>query len=159
MDDLLASSSSGSTPSIELQPSHTRLNAQCTPSSAIIVKRQPIPRKGHTKSRRGCFSCKKRKIKCQETKPQCENCQKAGILCEYPRSAVYSSFTSQSPAPQTVPFQSTPTIFSMKDLQLFHHFLVRAYPRLPVGASTVWTMEIPKFAHEVRNSTFIKGRS
>lgn len=161
LEDSSDSSSSRFTPEqgestmIGLQPSDSWLSAQCKPPSATLVKRRPIPRKGHTKSRRGCFSCKKRKIKCQETKPKCENCQKVGVLCEYPKPAVYSPVPSASPASH-VQLQSTPTVFSIRDMQLFHHFLVRAYPTLPVGADTVWTMEIPKVAHEVRNSALME---
>lgn len=149
----MASSSPASHPRMEVQLSNAKADAQHKPSSDDFTRRRPIPRKGHTKSRRGCFSCKKRKIKCQETKPRCENCQKVGIICEYSRSAVDSLVKFLSPTPQVVPLQSTPTILSMEDLRSFHHFLFRAYPRLPVGASRVWTVEIPQFAHEVRNLT------
>jgi hypothetical protein len=80
------------------------------------------------------------------------------VLCEYPRPAVYSPVPSVSPVP-LVQLQSTPTVFSVKDMQLFHHFLVQAYPTWPVGADTVWTMEIPKVAHKVRNFTLIEDRN
>jgi hypothetical protein len=110
------------------------------------VRNKPIPRKGHTKSRRGCFNCKRRKIKCQETQPACGNCEKAGIVCEYPR-IVQQQQSESSIIRQP---QATNASFSMTDMRLFHHFLVRAYPHLPVGADAVWTLEVPAFAHEVR---------
>ncbi|KGK34498.1 hypothetical protein JL09_g6355 [Pichia kudriavzevii] len=31
----------------------------------------------------GCLCCRKRKIKCDETKPHCQNCIKSGYLCEW----------------------------------------------------------------------------
>lgn len=34
-----------------------------------------------TKSRNGCVTCKKRRLKCDETKPLCQNCIKKGIVC------------------------------------------------------------------------------
>lgn len=34
-----------------------------------------------TKSRNGCVTCKKRRLKCDETKPFCMNCIKKGIVC------------------------------------------------------------------------------
>lgn len=154
LDQPLASTSSES----EAQPTDPRVKAQNERLRAPLIKRRPIPRKGHTKSRRGCFGCKKRKIKCQETKPQCGNCEKAGMLCEYPRADVDSLVSLQQPAPQTVSLQATPTILSMKDLQSFHRFLFQAYPRLPVGASRLWTVEIPKVAHEVRNSILMRDQ-
>jgi Fungal specific transcription factor domain/Fungal Zn(2)-Cys(6) binuclear cluster domain len=94
--------------------------------------------------RNGCFTCKKRRIKCQETRPSCLNCQRAGFACEYP----------QHHSQELVPFnpilqpQATPTVFSMTDMRLFHHFLTLGYPHLPVGADEVWTLKIPAFSHE-----------
>lgn len=41
------------------------------------------PRKSHVKSRKGCGNCKRRRIKCDEEKPQCFNCIKHGVNCDY----------------------------------------------------------------------------
>lgn len=35
----------------------------------------------------------------------------------------------------------------MADMRLFHHFLITAYPHLPVGADKIWITVIPSFAH------------
>lgn len=59
-------------------------------TSEIQRQKQRLERRGHTKSRRGCFNCKRRRIKCQETAPACGHCVKTGLTCEYP------------PAPQVV---------------------------------------------------------
>jgi Fungal Zn(2)-Cys(6) binuclear cluster domain len=121
----------------------------------IPIRRRPIPRKGHTKSRRGCYTCKKRKIKCQETWPICGHCEKAGMKCEYPNPPPGAHYTGAhltpvlaSAAPMLQP-QATPTLFSLKDMQFFHHFLFRAYPHLPVGADQLWTTSMPAVAHKV----------
>ncbi|KAK7948255.1 uncharacterized protein PG986_009141 [Apiospora aurea] len=53
-------------------------------ASNNLAKKQRLERKGHTKSRRGCYNCKRRRIKCQETYPSCGHCTKAGLNCEYP---------------------------------------------------------------------------
>ncbi|KAM5363550.1 hypothetical protein ACJZ2D_011934 [Fusarium nematophilum] len=58
-------------------------------ASTELVSRQPtqkqrLERRGHTKSRRGCYNCKRRRIKCQETRPACGHCTKTGLKCEYP---------------------------------------------------------------------------
>jgi hypothetical protein len=37
----------------------------------------------------------------------------------------------------------------MADMRLFHHFLITAYPHLPVGADKIWVTVIPSFAHNV----------
>ncbi|KAF2273214.1 uncharacterized protein EI97DRAFT_164434 [Westerdykella ornata] len=111
--------------------------------------RKPIPRKGHTKSRRGCFNCKRRRIKCNEKHPECNHCIKAGLQCEYPANIIQSGHrTPTSPSPQEmVHLRSTPGAFTMSDMRLFHHFLITAYPHLPVGADKIWITVIPGFAH------------
>jgi len=41
------------------------------------------PRRSHTKSRKGCETCKRRHIRCDENFPQCRNCTKHKIRCPY----------------------------------------------------------------------------
>ncbi|KAF4969371.1 hypothetical protein FZEAL_10231 [Fusarium zealandicum] len=50
------------------------------------AQKQRLERRGHTKSRRGCYNCKRRRVKCQETRPACGHCMKTGLKCEYPVS-------------------------------------------------------------------------
>jgi hypothetical protein len=85
------------------------LNGESAPSQP----RKPIPRKGHTKSRRGCFNCKRRRIKCNERHPQCNHCIKAGLKCEYPANIIQSGHRTPSiPSPQElVHLRSTPGTF------------------------------------------------
>ncbi|KAJ8103614.1 hypothetical protein POJ06DRAFT_242448 [Lipomyces tetrasporus] len=40
-------------------------------------------RRSHSKSRLGCFQCKKRRVKCDEKVPCCGNCAKQKITCNY----------------------------------------------------------------------------
>ncbi|KAK3309322.1 uncharacterized protein B0T15DRAFT_515217 [Chaetomium strumarium] len=44
-------------------------------------------RKFHRKSRLGCSNCKLRRVKCDETKPECKNCRSYGVLCSYRSNA------------------------------------------------------------------------
>ncbi|KAH8742420.1 hypothetical protein F5883DRAFT_442370, partial [Diaporthe sp. PMI_573] len=37
----------------------------------------------HRKSRLGCLQCKRRKIKCDETRPACLNCIRREVSCAY----------------------------------------------------------------------------
>ncbi|KAF4500076.1 Sterol uptake control 2 [Fusarium agapanthi] len=85
-----------------------------SPSSLISghPRRRPIPRKGHTKSRRGCFHCE-------------------GLM----------TLTSPRPAQPISQAQ-----FSMVDLHFFHHFLLHAYPGLPIQGEEVWK-EVAKYSH------------
>jgi hypothetical protein len=81
--------------------------------SAPPQPRKPIPRKGHTKSRRGCFNCKRRRIKCNERHPECNHCIKAGLSCEYPANIIQATQRStNSPNPHEVAnLRSTPGMF------------------------------------------------
>ncbi|RYC91859.1 hypothetical protein BFJ63_vAg5300 [Fusarium oxysporum f. sp. narcissi] len=40
-------------------------------------------RRSHTKSRMGCFTCKRRHIRCDENYPQCQNCTKHKVKCSF----------------------------------------------------------------------------
>ncbi|KAJ5103032.1 hypothetical protein N7532_003561 [Penicillium argentinense] len=40
-------------------------------------------RRAHKKSRGGCVTCKKRRVKCDEQKPLCQKCQNKGLVCSY----------------------------------------------------------------------------
>ncbi|KAF2757154.1 hypothetical protein EJ05DRAFT_57176 [Pseudovirgaria hyperparasitica] len=48
-------------------------------------------RRSHTKSRKGCRTCKKRHIRCDEAFPQCRNCTKHQVRCDYMDSPSVSS--------------------------------------------------------------------
>jgi len=109
---------------------------------SVRVRRKPIPRKGHTKSRRGCYNCKSRKVKCQENLPTCLNCNRIGLVCEYPEPA---QALIRRPAPPPLPAPEAPietipapTMFSVDDLRFFHHFVVTAYPPLPIKRDDIW---------------------
>ncbi|KAH7323519.1 hypothetical protein BKA65DRAFT_598120 [Rhexocercosporidium sp. MPI-PUGE-AT-0058] len=110
-------------------------------------ERDRPPRKGHKKSRRGCYECKRRKIKCQETHPSCSNCIRLSLRCRYhPDSA---SVVTRS-APLLQPFSSLQiaNVFSLTDIRLFHHFLVAAWPHLPVRADNVWLEYVVPIGHQ-----------
>ncbi|KAH7029528.1 uncharacterized protein B0I36DRAFT_133500 [Microdochium trichocladiopsis] len=101
------------------------------------TRRRPIPRKGHTKSRTGCFNCKRRKVKCQENQPRCAQCQRLGLSCEYPISqktvlSVHSNVTHGAPP------HAVPSALELQDLKFFYHFMTDAYPPLPLGCDEVW---------------------
>ncbi|KAK6461071.1 fungal-specific transcription factor domain-containing protein [Scheffersomyces coipomensis] len=51
-------------------------NSTNSSSAGPAIVKQKI-----TKSRNGCLTCKKKRLKCDETKPACLNCQKKNIEC------------------------------------------------------------------------------
>lgn len=46
-------------------------------------KNTGFKRKFHLKSRKGCSTCKKRRVKCDEAKPLCNNCVRMKLVCGY----------------------------------------------------------------------------
>ncbi|KAF2714821.1 hypothetical protein K504DRAFT_395531 [Pleomassaria siparia CBS 279.74] len=48
-------------------------------------------RRSHPKSRLGCANCKRRRIKCDESKPKCNNCIKHSVICSFSSSSQPSS--------------------------------------------------------------------
>ncbi|XRM45013.1 transcription factor [Aspergillus tubingensis] len=86
---------------------------------------QKLSRKGHRKSRLGCKTCKRRRVKCDEIKPHCTNCLRHSIECDYssqpqtdsnstPPSQQSDSVSPQSQGPSTDSYtfySSTPTNF------------------------------------------------
>lgn len=60
-------------------------------------RKHPLPAPGQIKvtkgrSKTGCITCRRRKKKCDETKPTCLNCQKNSVVCEgYPAKEIWKS--------------------------------------------------------------------
>ncbi|KAL3595493.1 hypothetical protein FPOAC2_09829 [Fusarium poae] len=54
----------------------------------IITVEQEKPvssasRKSHARSRTGCSQCKNRRVRCDEQRPVCLNCDTSGLSCNY----------------------------------------------------------------------------
>ncbi|CAI6080363.1 unnamed protein product [Clonostachys chloroleuca] len=120
----------------EASPSENETGAR----DEAIINRKIIPRRGHTKSRRGCVTCKRRRVKCPENTPVCRNCERLGLFCQY---GVMGDLGSHPSAP----LQSTGGHFSIGDFQLFHHFVLYAYPPLPIQGKAVWD-GVCQFSHQ-----------
>lgn len=131
-------------------------------------------RKGRTKSRTGCFNCKRARIKvchpttcafartvahppqCKENRPICDYCLHRDLNCEWPDLQINHSGTlARKPAGQaetsisTNPQYSMPPVFTIQDFRLFNHFVQNAYPHHPIGDSSVWRHEIPTISSDV----------
>ncbi|PGG99003.1 hypothetical protein GX51_06501 [Blastomyces parvus] len=53
------------------------------PKETVYHARRP-----HRKSRTGCLNCKKRRVKCDEAKPNCQRCETYGVSCDYSALAI-----------------------------------------------------------------------
>ncbi|OBT64797.1 hypothetical protein VE03_06498 [Pseudogymnoascus sp. 23342-1-I1] len=57
-------------------------------------QRRPAPGADHVKHRRtrsGCYTCRSRRVKCDEGRPTCERCKKGSRECSYPDTAPSTS--------------------------------------------------------------------
>ncbi|KAG2730952.1 hypothetical protein G9P44_006101 [Scheffersomyces stipitis] len=58
-------------------PSHQGAGSPYEENNALMNKRRIIKRRTRT----GCFTCRKRRIKCDERKPTCYNCERSKKVC------------------------------------------------------------------------------
>ncbi|PYI02533.1 putative C6 finger domain protein [Aspergillus sclerotiicarbonarius CBS 121057] len=130
----------------------------------ISIKTRPRARRSHPKSRLGCLSCKRRRIKCDEQKPICSTCHFRSTSCAYPTPQVRDGRKPQSPTstkpstkPSTTNTRELGAIFceapvrpgiSLADLDLFHHFATSTYRTLAneVGGSSIWQHHVLKWS-------------
>ncbi|KUJ10546.1 C6 zinc finger protein [Mollisia scopiformis] len=125
-----------------------------------------VSRKSHRKSRNGCQNCKRRRIKCNEEKPQCNNCLKHSDKCSFlitsqvsatgPRIQ-YHGLDSQSASPNisnSSPSLNEGSVFgqshmlNLMDLELLHNYNTStAYTLSNIAAlQSFFRVNIPKFA-------------
>lgn len=55
-------------------------------SSETVIRDRMVVRRSHRKSRLGCLTCKKRRVKCDEKGPPCGQCMSRLIKCEYAKA-------------------------------------------------------------------------
>ncbi|KAI2466694.1 hypothetical protein F4781DRAFT_339578 [Annulohypoxylon bovei var. microspora] len=86
----------------------------------LIERNQPPVKRrvNHAKVRTGCITCKNRRVKCDERKPSCGRCEKAGFLCagyEYSNSNVRRG--KESPPSERSKRPTEPAVLRPKSLQ------------------------------------------
>ncbi|KAK7187947.1 hypothetical protein DPSP01_003163 [Paraphaeosphaeria sporulosa] len=142
-------------------------------------------RRSHTKSRKGCKTCKKRHIRCDETFPQCRNCTKHQVRCDYqdspqamqppesPRSPQQPNLLWTPEIDATIeqwrqtgvwPFDHLPVypqpqwrVFPKTDLRLVHHVATISNEMFSHRTSklTLWTDMMPKFLSIAASHPFV----
>ncbi|PSN74581.1 hypothetical protein BS50DRAFT_19203 [Corynespora cassiicola Philippines] len=141
-------------------------------------------RRSHTKSRKGCKTCKKRHIRCDETFPQCRNCTKHQVRCDYMDSP--TAMVPESPkSPQQPNLLWTPEIdatvevwrqtgeFPFPELRVYPQPQWRAYPKTDLrlihhlssisnemfrnrtSKMTLWTEMMPRFLSIAASHPFV----
>ncbi|KAI9051905.1 hypothetical protein LZ554_004161 [Drepanopeziza brunnea f. sp. 'monogermtubi'] len=103
-----------------------------------------LTRKAHRKSKNGCLVCKKRRIKCDETHPECGNCTRHSSVCEYPP-------LKTSLVPQNGNLAAKrPLEINLVDLELLHHFTTVTAATLHNDPSVkrLWTTTVPQLGYK-----------
>ncbi|KAK0504071.1 hypothetical protein EDD18DRAFT_1131899 [Armillaria luteobubalina] len=121
----------------------------------------------HPKTRSGCKTCKRRKVKCDEGLPECKNCAARGIECVWiniPQRAnsVVSGTSSAADAASTSSHERTPSTISRRTgtssldlltLELMHHYSTYTSHSLSTDHASIslWRTVIPKIAFDPKN--------
>lgn len=123
------------------------------------------PRLNHRKSTKGCLRCKTRKVKCDETRPECRKCVLHGVSCEYApfqphvltpdepwpsakRTSAQGIFLDASETLQCTGFDFMRTT----DLVLMHHYVTEttrtmSWSEVP-AVRKMWCIAVPQMAFE-----------
>ena len=125
--------------------------------------RRPKEKKGisfHRKTRTGCFTCKKRRVKCDEARPVCKRCRVGGYVCDgYSTTTVTkanheagSSDPTNSVDAAVISLQNQPGFsLSFRDERghlYFHAFQEVLTPEVANGhVRGVWTETVPRLCH------------
>ncbi|KAL5041089.1 hypothetical protein BDW71DRAFT_192483 [Aspergillus fruticulosus] len=144
-----------------------------SPGAAAAGERQGARKRHrarHTKSRHGCFSCKLRRVKCDEARPACGACSSRGEPCTFPDPSTIPDTTGptrKQPArgrrtrslqpegsvpdqPQSPRFSEPPTedVLAMDDLRLmqFYHLYTAPQMSLDDKRRIVWQRVVPILA-------------
>ncbi|CAG9984331.1 unnamed protein product [Clonostachys byssicola] len=80
---------------------------------------RPSGRKGSRKVRTGCLTCKIRKVKCDENKPNCLRCTKTGRKCDGYQTPLPRAQSSKLP-------NLAPELMSSEDYHAFDYYRVRS---------------------------------
>lgn len=79
-------------------------------------------RRSHTKSHHGCSLCKKRRIKCDESRPICGSCRKKGLPCTFDISQQGHLRPGSFGENPQLPRAETELGLPLVELELLHHW-------------------------------------
>ncbi|KAG4419972.1 hypothetical protein IFR04_006912 [Cadophora malorum] len=107
-------------------------------SSYDNPRKKTHTRRPHRKTKTGCLTCKKRKIKCDETRPECGNCIKHTLECVYALSKVQVTSTSLSDGAHDL---------NLVDLEFLHNYCTSTALTLHRDPPTIrlWSITVPEF--------------
>ncbi|KAI2629451.1 hypothetical protein GGS21DRAFT_540353 [Xylaria nigripes] len=96
-----------------------KIDFQDTKAQSSRSRKRSSPGIEHVKYRRtrsGCYTCRTRRVKCDEARPICDRCRKGKRSCSYPEPpAAKGSASSSAPKEVTTSSQGTSPNFSVDD--------------------------------------------
>lgn len=99
-------------------------------------KPKTTKRRPHNKSRHGCKTCKKRRVKCDETHPICNNCKHLSLECSFAGNSLF-------------PFVQGG--LNIMDIRLFHHYTTVVWKTIVsagISNEEIWGRDVPEMAFE-----------
>ncbi|KAF2502504.1 hypothetical protein BU16DRAFT_10907 [Lophium mytilinum] len=129
------------------RPGDAAVLVYATPSQQALNQVPIASSRVRVRVRTGCFTCKTRRVKCDETKPHCLRCSQTGRKCDgYPRD--------QHPSLLTTSFYSLPFRIpgSQNDRQIFHYYNIYAARDLcgfSTGSSSFWRQLVFELAFQL----------
>ncbi|KAG9233746.1 fungal-specific transcription factor domain-containing protein [Amylocarpus encephaloides] len=94
-------------PAPEPPPFPKRQTTAATRSAISTKRKTGIVKPKQSKSRNGCVTCKAKRLKCDETKPECQQCHKRSVVCGgYKKDFKWRPFEETTVASKVVPQKS-----------------------------------------------------
>lgn len=110
-----------------------------------------------SKTRTGCITCKKRRVKCDEIRPDCARCIKYGVQCEgystpqpwlFPTPDSSSTSSEDSELGELIRSPSPwPSVADMSERRALNYWMERTQPELATftyAAAHFWTNLVPQ---------------
>ncbi|KAK9371249.1 hypothetical protein V1509DRAFT_614065 [Lipomyces kononenkoae] len=72
---------------------HSSSRIQKSAPMVPVTTARGTPAKKASRSRNGCWTCRNRKVKCDEAHPKCTPCSRLGEVCDYTRQVSYKDDT------------------------------------------------------------------
>ncbi|KAF2753555.1 hypothetical protein EJ05DRAFT_505186 [Pseudovirgaria hyperparasitica] len=113
-------------------------------------------RKRHNKTRTGCTTCKRRRVKCDEQKPMCGSCRKLSLDCHFRDGTIGHGgpFSYPTPGSDESSLSTGHSFhFTTQDMELLHHWTLKT--SLSISIESVWQEFVPECAF--RNTFLLRA--
>lgn len=108
--------------------------------TAIVVRGESSRGRNGPRSRNGCWTCRTKKVKCDEKRPKCQRCVRLRLLCDYEPRAKRQVLTPKAKLPE-ISQQLVPVIANrFSGVPTVNNAAVRTHP---------WLKSLPAWASDV----------